>query len=60
MKVENIKRGEFVRRKPDSKRVFVRGPYCRTSRRYALEAWDDISAVVYVRRGTDLVTGFEF
>ena len=57
--VENIKRGEFVKRKVDSKRVFTRGEYCPASKRYALEAWDDISAVVYVPRGTVLVTGFE-
>jgi len=59
-KVENIKRGEFVKRKHESNRVFTRGPYCRTSKRYALEAWDDISSVVYVPRGTVLVTDFEF
>jgi len=58
--VENIPAGTFVKRNENAKRVFTRGEYCRASKRYSLEAWDDISAVVYVPRGTVLVTGFEF
>ena len=59
-KVEAIKRGEYVKRTADANKVFKRGPYCASTKCYALEDCSDISREVYVKRGTDLFINFEY
>jgi hypothetical protein len=59
-KVESIKSGEFVKRKPDASKVYKRGAYDASTKRYALQDCDDISREVFVKRGTELCIGFEY
>jgi hypothetical protein len=56
--VEKIKKGEFVRRKADSKKTYRLAGYCRTNRAYQLDDEDDISRAIYVKKGTPLYFGF--
>lgn len=58
--VEKIKIGEFVKRKPNAKKTFTRGEYCRESKRYILNDYGDISNSIYVKKGTLLVTSEDF
>jgi hypothetical protein len=53
-KVENIKRGELVKRKATAKKTFVRGDYYRESKRYELQDYDDVGSFIYVKKGTIL------
>lgn len=58
--VENIRRGEFVKRKADANKVYQRGEYCRTTGRYSLVDCEDVSREVWVKRGTQLHIGFTY
>jgi hypothetical protein len=41
-------------------RVWIRGDYDRSSRRYSLTATDDMNREIFVKRGTLLEAGFTF
>lgn len=58
--IESLKPGEFFKRKSDSKKVYQRGSFCRSSKKYAGEDWDDISREIYIKKGTKVFTEFEF
>lgn len=59
-KVEDLKLGEYVKRKADAKKVYRRGEYDHATKRYALSDCDDICREVYVKRGTELFVGFTY
>lgn len=58
--IENVKKGDFVRRKADAKGTFTAGGYCRCEKKYILNDWDDISRSVYAKKGTIVFIGFNF
>jgi hypothetical protein len=58
-KVENIKRDELVRRSPIAKKTYVRGEYCKTTKKYELNDYSDISRSIYVKKGTNLFLTWE-
>ena len=58
--VQDIKKGEFVRRKPDAKKTYIRGDYCKFSKAYELTDYDDMNRQIYVKRGVKLATEFNF
>jgi len=42
-KLKNVKRGEFLKRKIDANKVYVRGEYDRHYKKFRCDDWDDIS-----------------
>lgn len=56
----NVTKGEFVKRKADSKKVYVKGDYCRASKAYVLQDWSDINRQIYIKASKPLVIGFDF
>lgn len=58
--VHCIPMGEYVKRKPTSKKVYKLGAYDAETKRYSLEDCDDICNEVYVKSGTMLVVGFTY
>jgi hypothetical protein len=58
--VENVKQGDYVKRKFDAKGVFFRMGYDREMKAYRLDSCDDISKSVWVKKGTVLVVGFTY
>ena len=60
VKIEDVKNGEFIRRKPDAKTTFVRGSYIRAEKRYECMDDEDINRYVYLKKGTVVYTGFTY
>ena len=62
--VQNIKRGEFVRRLnadgTAQSKTYQRSYYDADTKRYALDDVDDTSRQVFVRKGTRLLVGFTY
>lgn len=58
-RVEDIKRGEYVTRKPGGK-VYERGEYDRTSRKFSLVDALDMNREIFVKKGTLLHVGFSY
>ena len=60
IKLKNVKKGDFIKRKPDAKKVFTKGEYCRFDKRYQCDDWDNISHCVLLKGETTVYIGFEF
>ena len=60
VKVEEIAKGEFVRRKVGASKTYQRGDFDRSTRRYSLVDCDDVSREVWVKKGTLLHIGFSY
>lgn len=58
--VEDLPLGEYVKRKADSKTVYKRGAYDRSSKTYSLIDCSDINREIFVKRGTPLFFGFTY
>jgi hypothetical protein len=53
-KVEVIKKGELVKRTPTAKTTFMRGDFCRYSKKYTLVPYNTTVNEVFVKKGTIL------
>ena len=60
VQLKDVKRGEFVRRKPDAKTTFIRGEYDREAKAYSLVDWEDINREVFLKGSTIVYINFEF
>jgi hypothetical protein len=62
VKIEDVPYGEYVKRKPDSKKVYIRREYIRSGpkRGYWLEDTDDISKGMVVPTGKIVYIGFTY
>ena len=60
MAAKDISKGEFVRRKSDSKKTYTRGDYDRSHKVYSLNDEDDISREIYVKRHIMLWVDFDY
>lgn len=60
MTLSHVKPGEFVRRKADSKKTYVKSDYDRVSKTFALVDFDDVNRVIYVKATTTVYIGFDF
>jgi len=58
--IENVKIGDFFKRKADAKKTYKRAAYCKFAKRYIGDDWDDISRCVEIKRGTLVFIGFDF
>lgn len=58
--LKNLPRGEYFKRKPDSKKVWIKGEYDRFMKKYLCTAFDDISQGMYLKPSTPVYTEFEF
>jgi hypothetical protein len=58
--LRNVARGEYVRRKPDSRTTYVRGEYDRATKRFELIDTEDMNRVVYLKPNTPVFIGFTY
>ena len=60
VKIEDVKRGDFIRRTMVTRKTYRKGGYDRTEKRYANMDCDDISRSIYLKKGTIVYTGFTY
>ena len=60
IKIKDLPAGEFFKRKPDSKIVYVREDYDRSEKRYVATDWEDTCRMLYLKGETIVYIGFEF
>ena len=66
--LRSIKRGEFIRRKPNSLTVYIKGDYIRDENwatgkpynQYSLIDSDDINREIFLKGSTIVYAGFEY
>lgn len=59
MKIEDIKKGEFVRLKLSGK-TYTKQGFDRSSKKYELNDYEGASDYKYVKKGTLMFVGFEY
>lgn len=60
IKLKDVKKGEYFKRKADAKKVFIRGDYVREDKKFECQDFDDINHFVYLKGDTLVFVGFEF
>jgi hypothetical protein len=58
--LKNLPKGEYFKRKPDSKKVWIKGEYDRFMKKFLCGAFDDISQGMYLKPSTPVYVEFEF
>jgi hypothetical protein len=58
--IKQAPRGEYVKRKPEAKAVYIRGEYCRESKAFELIDADDINRVIYLKADKPVFIGFTY
>lgn len=58
--IQHVTKGDYVKRKADSKTVYVKGNYCRIAKAYEMRDTDDINRVIYIKRDKVVAVGFTY
>lgn len=59
-KIKELKKGEFLKRKADSNRVYIKGDYDRASKSFSCIAYDDINQEIFIKADKIVFVGFIF
>lgn len=60
MKVRELKRGDYFKRKENAARVLVRGEYVREIKKFSCYYFDDVNREIFLSGNTEIFTDFEF
>tara|TARA_R110001583_G_scaffold23707_2_gene87139 strand:- start:571 stop:762 length:192 start_codon:yes stop_codon:yes gene_type:complete len=60
VKLKDVKKGEYLKRKPDSENVFIRGDYDRFVGSYELQRFDDVGSFINLKGKTLVWVDFTF
>ena len=58
--IQHVTKGDYVKRKVDSKAVYVKGDYCRIAKAYEMYDTDDVNRVIYIKRDKVVAVGFTY
>ena len=58
--IKTVKPGEFIKRKADSKAVYIKGDYCRVSKGYSCIDANDISKEIFIKGDKIVFIGFTY
>ena len=58
--LKNVKPNDYVKRKADSKAVYMKGAYDRTTKSFELVDVEDINRVVYIKASKLVCVGFTY
>jgi len=59
-KISQVKNGEYIKRKPESSKVYIRGAYCKISKAYSCVNFDDINNEIFIKSNTMVFVNFTF
>ena len=58
--LKDVKKGDYFRRKPDAKTVYIRGQYDRTEKDYSCIDDMDINREIFLKGSTKVWVGFTY
>ena len=58
--IKNVKPGDYVKRKADSKAVYIKGAYDRTTKSFELVDVEDINRIFYIKANKPVYVGFTY
>lgn len=60
VKLSDCPKGEYLKRKPESNKVYIRGDYDRSTKTYSLIDTDDINREIFLKGSTKVFVGFNY
>ena len=60
LKLNEVKPGDYVMRKPDSKTVFIKGSYDKSTKDFSLTDTNDINREIFLKSSTFVYIGFTY
>jgi hypothetical protein len=58
--LRNVKPGDYVKRKSDAVKVYIKGDYDRTTKSFELRDVEDICRSIYVKADKTVFIGFTY
>ena len=58
--IKSAKPGEYIKRKADSKAIYIKGDYDRTTKSYACVDVEDICRTIYIKSDKVVCVGFTY
>ena len=58
--LKSVKPGDYVKRKADSKAVYIKGDYDRTTKSFELQDTEDMNRFVYIKADKPVYVGFTY
>jgi hypothetical protein len=58
--LRSVTKGDYVKRKADSKAVYIKGDYDKTTKSFELKDVEDINRVVYIKANKPVYVGFTY
>ena len=58
--IQDLKKGEFFKRKESSKKVYTRQEFDQSEKRYMCDDESDISNYLYLKKNTKVFIGFDY
>ena len=60
VQIKDVKKGEFIRRKPDARQTYIKGDYDRSNKDYSCINFDDINKEIFIKSTVKVWIGFTF
>ena len=58
--MRDLKPGEYFKRTPDAKKVYIRGDYDRATKKFSATDFDDCCHEIFIRADKPVFVDFEF
>ena len=58
--IRSTGQGEFIRRKPGAKKVYIRGHYVRELRAFSCSDTEDMNREIFIKAGALVQVGFTY
>jgi hypothetical protein len=58
--IKNVKPGDYVKRKADAVKVYIKGAYDKTTKSFELQDVEDINRFVYIKADKTVFIGFTY
>ena len=60
VQIKDVKKGEFIRRKPEAKTTYIKGDYDRSNKDYSCTSFDDINKEIFIKPNVKVWVGCTF
>ena len=58
--IESLPKGEYIKRKPEARAVYIKGDYDRVAKAWECADCDDMNRVIYIKKGKLVHVGFDY
>jgi hypothetical protein len=60
IKIQDVKKGDFIRKTPTAKKTFIKESFCRFNKAYEVQDYSDINNWQYLKKNKIVYINFDF